>query len=414
MSGSNLVKSLIAIKQQRDIKTAKDRAEERQAKLDAERLEQQAFENQQAVAEAQRAAEQHKADQVKAKTEADQIKYGLEQEKWRREGEKAEEDLLRKANEDSVKHRAAMEKAYLDLLKTSVGTETSPGSPEAKKAAKELRSQLDLLPVMPKQEKPMVADAALLSGVGPKQEELSAPLDPLATGGMIGDTYMPFQGRADELAQIAQKSALSPQVISAQIRAAGGTKPTFQKFDNDLYRVTPDGGLKLVMKGTGEETKKTQVSEKTALELAGYHSLAKEVANLKPMASGYKFNIAKWTPDFIKGMMSEETNSKFFTDALQYEPAYFMFAAKMLKLMQGSRPSDRDMEWYIENLPKLTDPPEIKAEKIRRLSNQLASDYDAKVSFLTATGRDTSKFPELRIEIPDFGSSELPPGATLD
>ena len=85
MPASELMQSLIQSKQRRILKAERERAEARQAELDKHRLEQQAFENQQAIAQAERLkeaaarqAEEHKLNMLKAKEEAGQRKYALE------------------------------------------------------------------------------------------------------------------------------------------------------------------------------------------------------------------------------------------------------------------------------------------------------------------------------------------------
>lgn len=192
------------------------------------------------------------------------------------------------------------------------------------------------------------------------------------------------------LMQLAGKTAAAP--TSKTVKGVG------------LVERQPDGQwVVAVAEQTPKEGLKPlrDLSSKDARDLAGMRTMALRARELGDLVSGAEYNLAKWTPDAIAGFAAqyikpeegETIPDSFYVRALKVEPQYFLFAAEMLKAMQGSRPSDRDMEWYIENLPRANDPPEVKRDKIKNMVNKLSVKYNNEVAALKAVRFDMSGFP---------------------
>ena len=86
----------------------------------------------------------------------------------------------------------------------------------------------------------------------------------------------------------------------------------------------------------------------------------------------------------------------FFEKYQKYDPAYFLFAAEMLKATQGGRPSDKDLEFYLAKMPKIDDRPEDKAEKIHWLLTQLRDKADS-TSKVYGPWYDMEKFERIHV-----------------
>jgi len=211
---------------------------------------------------------------------------------------------------------------------------------------------------------------------------------------------------------------------AAKAEHGGGNRWAVRNSDRGLVRVNPDTGeTEVLIPKTGDPDKPLKgPSDKVIAELSDMKALAAKTMDLARLESDYKYEMAKWTPNIVRNVMAEHTDSEFFDDYQKYDPAYFMYTAAVLKAVQGSRPSDKDMEWYLQNMPRMHDRPEAKAVKVHWLMNELAGKYNNKIAGF-APYRDMSGFPPMIVPplekimkatgaIPK--SSELPPGAVLD
>lgn len=63
---------------------------------------------------------------------------------------------------------------------------------------------------------------------------------------------------------------------------------------------------------------------------------------------------------------------------------FFLYMAETLKAIQGSRPSDKDMQWYMENLPRQGASPQENQKKIDNIMNKLTTKYNSRVRSLRA------------------------------
>ncbi len=191
-----------------------------------------------------------------------------------------------------------------------------------------------------------------------------------------------------------------------------------------------DGTWRVAFEASGAGQKPLRdLSSKDARELANMRTMAERAADLGNLVSGAEYNLAKWTPESVKSFVAQYVKPEgkdfkpgFFERALTVEPQYFLFAAEMLKAMQGSRPSDRDMEWYIENLPKATDIPSVKRSKIKDMVGRLSAKYNNEVGALKAVRFDMGGFPimnpdaileDLESAVPD-GLEDLPEGFVVN
>jgi hypothetical protein len=222
---------------------------------------------------------------------------------------------------------------------------------------------------------------------------------------------VPLENRQEMLERIRQESLVQPNVMAAManLRGRKTTEEEMALFEwkeqikakykgdgakdrwevrsvpgHGLVRINPDTGEfeTVIQAGTelGRELKAP--SEKLLGEMRDMRTLAKKTVNLAKLPSDYKFAMAKWTPDFIRNVMAEELegqDDKFFSQYQQFDPAYFMFTAELLKSIQGSRPSDKDMEWYLQNMPRIDDRGITKATKINWLLGQLGAKYNSTV-----------------------------------
>jgi hypothetical protein len=379
MGPSELVKNLLSIKARREAKAERERAEERQAKLDQEALEQRQFENEQAIRDAEMRKEAHEAQMeqfkqasAKAAAEADQHKHALAQEAHEMKLVEEEEKL-------ATKHE-------------------------------ELRMKLQEKGLSPQKIKSVLGDSFKIRGEAP-----------------VGPIGIPLLTRPQRLQRQAEEARTNPQVMSALLKAgAGAGQPLTDKVKGVglvEWRGPEQGWVVAVSEGEGGKDLR-DLGAKDARELANMRTMAHRARDLGSLVSGAEYNLAKWTPEFAESFISQYVKGEdgnpikkgFFQRALEVEPQYFLFAAEMLKAMQGSRPSDRDMEWYIENLPKATDTPETKKSKIKDMVNRLANKYNNEVSALKAVRFDMSGFPVMNaedilrgLEDIDVGG-EVPPG----
>jgi len=134
-----------------------------------------------------------------------------------------------------------------------------------------------------------------------------------------------------------------------------------------------------------------KLGEPTIEKLTDSVALVGKLDDLSKLESGYRLRAGQaLTPDIIKNMIIEtfpKGKLREFYKAIQtVEPAYFLFTSEVLKSVQGSRPSDFDMEVYLKNMPSIRDAPDVKADKIARLRKQLTRRHNVKVQQLQDSG----------------------------
>lgn len=213
------------------------------------------------------------------------------------------------------------------------------------------------------------------------------------------------------MANVSKRKSLGDEMKLAQWKEAMRAK--YRKNPGDrweikgnpedgIYRINPeDGTVETLLDPMGPSEKaRPKASDKILNEFADMNAMAERALDLTGLPNDYKMEMADWVPNIIRNFMSEELEGKedgFFTKYQAYEPAYFMFTAEMLKAVQGSRPSDKDMEWYLQNMPRLKDNDFTKATKIHRLLSQLAQKYNSKYDVF-APVRDIGHIA--RMEVP--------------
>ena len=206
-----------------------------------------------------------------------------------------------------------------------------------------------------------------------------------------------------------------------------------QKDDaGNIWRVKPESGeMEKIIDAAGPKDRPLRdISAKDAFDLADMRTMAGRAQDLADLDSGTAYTIARWTPEIVKNMIADFVNVEnapdtFFERAAKINPQFFLFSSEMLKSMQGSRPSDRDMEWYLENLPRMDDRKEVKRDKVERMMERLGSKYNNRVNALEAARFDISRFPKLDVasiveklysdKSPESPQTpgELPPGFVL-
>ena len=146
-----------------------------------------------------------------------------------------------------------------------------------------------------------------------------------------------------------------------------------------------------------------RASEKTLGELSDAQNLILQTRDLAGYDTGVEewagASAPKWITQFTGWGAAEKSNRS----------ALFLYAANTLKSVQGSRPSDKDMEWYMKNLPNIDDPPEVKRRRMAVIEKDLVRRYNNRVKNLRANGFALSGFEQ---EMPTLGTPEStnPPG----
>lgn len=149
--------------------------------------------------------------------------------------------------------------------------------------------------------------------------------------------------------------------------------------------------LRNAVRAKGEELKMSfptrKLGEATIEKLTDTQSLLGRLDKLDSLESGFGLWVQQKTiPDVLTQITGIGEKAKV------YSPAYFLFTAEVLKAVQGSRPSDFDMKTYMNNMPKISDPPEVKSKKIAGLRAQLTDTYNKKVKTFQDQGFNTKGF----------------------
>jgi len=266
-----------------------------------------------------------------------------------------------------------------------------------------------------------VGAEALPPGLRPQVDRPEMMQD-LSLFGIEESVAAPFR---EELLQMkGEEAMLSPSVISAATRAGarreypteGEKWQSFQREEKlkDELRTNREkqliklrSELKPVAAGPGEKPPK-QISPKVGFEMADMSSLAAKTQDLMQLEADYKYYGAKLVPDVVLGFMAEETDTDWAKKTLNFEPAYFLYTAQMLKAVQGSRPSDKDMEWYLQNMPRLNDTVEQRDFKVNWLLRELGTRYNGRLKWLEDANYDTSGLSPMTV--PDIGAQSRAAG----
>lgn len=137
-----------------------------------------------------------------------------------------------------------------------------------------------------------------------------------------------------------------------------------------------------------------KLGEPTIEKLTDSQSLISRLDDLDSLESGWDLKVqSKLIPDVVTQYTGIGAKAK------KIAPAYFLFTAETLKAIQGSRPSDFDMKTYLDNMPKIGDPPDVKAAKVARLRKQLTGSYNKKVGVYQKQGFNTRGFQLMEEEI---------------
>jgi hypothetical protein len=195
------------------------------------------------------------------------------------------------------------------------------------------------------------------------------------------------------------------QVLGLMARGHKPTAPkTFTRKDGSVWERDAVGNYKQVLgpldlskiEGTGGK-----LTDKVIGELSDMRVMHRKAMDLVDAPNDYKLEVVGWVPNLLRNIGMGDPNDTDINEDMAaelaakyqiYQPQYFMFAAEMLKAIQGSRPSDFDMRIYLENLPKLTDTDEAKAEKLTNLINQLTFKYNDRIDAYSSVGRNMGSF----------------------
>ena len=428
---TNLVKSLIGLQERRDEKDRLARAEERQGRLDEQFTE-----------ELRRKQEWEDFERKSL------VASGLS--KWEKQQDQEVGTVETQPTMGSVKIRE--KKGPDGTVETQtdkqipIGTMKTTDRGSFEWTGDDWSKIADVDPEILATSKPAIAGEA--DEILPLIQQQYAERDPM-TAGLQGKEYeLPFLEEANMIRRL--RSLASPAGVQAQIYGPRGQRPSTEEVlevferkeqikakykgtgakdrwelrntDQGLVRIDPDSGDYTVVIPKSSVTGKPLKPPPDSLlkEMGEMKALASKTKNLAELESDYTYELAKWTPNIIRnalsGRHSDETDN-FFMKFQKYDPAYFMYTAAVLKAVQGSRPSDRDMEWYLQNMPRMHDRPETKAVKVKWLIDELAGKYNSMIDVFSPykdmSGFDRMEVPELeeirRMTGAATGTDEEPP-----
>lgn len=163
---------------------------------------------------------------------------------------------------------------------------------------------------------------------------------------------------------------------------------SFESGDNVIGDVPPT--LRNKVKA-GAATRKIKIptrklGEPTIDKLNDQKNLISKLDNLGELESGFGTWSLSKVPDALTQISGLGEKAKI------YQPAYFLFAAEMVKALQGSRPSDFDMKTYLNNMPKIDDPPNVKAAKVANLKKQIVGNFNKKLKTFENQGFNVKGF----------------------
>jgi hypothetical protein len=240
-----------------------------------------------------------------------------------------------------------------------------------------------------------------------------------------GSAQTPLENRDERLARLQQEAMVQPNVIAAMAnhRKRSTMEERLNEYERKLeikaqFDKGPKGrgvqgslttGLwrwndeeqrvEIIAPPREKGEEKTKPPKDVIKEMRDIDNLSARTLNLASLPSSYQQEIAGWAPNIIRNFMSDlhkGEDDSFFEKYQKYDPAYFLFAAEMLKATQGGRPSDKDLEFYLEKMPRSDDLPEVKAEKIHWLLSQL-KDKAASTKKVYGYYYDMSPFEDMSV-----------------
>ena len=88
----------------------------------------------------------------------------------------------------------------------------------------------------------------------------------------------------------------------------------------------------------------------------------------------------------IKSAIGDDEAIKLHNNAAALNTDLNLAATRILKIIQGSRPSDFDLKFYLDNMPKITDRPELARKKANIIRERFVNDYNKVMSRLKSRG----------------------------
>jgi hypothetical protein len=179
-------------------------------------------------------------------------------------------------------------------------------------------------------------------------------------------------------------------ILQAALRDGASAWKTVTSKGN-VWRVHPgSGSAELLVSAPPDQARDLPADQ--IQQFVDMKSMYRDTVDLAKLPNDPMYEAVGWAPNIIRNMLIDEDTKKkptaekaekFFQSYQSYQPEYFMYAARMLKAIQGSRPSDFDMIIYLENLPKISDNDETKIKKLTKLSKQLVDKFnDKRTGFL--------------------------------